>query len=320
MDDEYKDKIFSTIQKFLKNPPVIIWGSGATVSYGLTTMSDLNNELKNVIDCFNPSDENLEIELGKPEYDKKMPEIRKAIWNSVNKADQSVRIKLTNSEYSVFDPIKDMIKKIQSAHPQVVNVVTTNYDRVLEHVLGFYDIPFTDGFGSHEFNQFNNNLFLTSNMINIIKVHGSLNWFRIDGSVRNLLTDYENTEPVIISPGKNKFREAYNSPYRDLIQKSDNLIINASSLFVVGFGFNDEHLTPKIKEKVNSGTPLVLITKEVTDSCREELEAAQKYVLLQANDRTGQTLVSLKSGKNDSEEKLVIDGDYWQLSSFMEVL
>jgi hypothetical protein len=30
-NDDIKSKIFKNIQEFLKNPPVIIWGSGATV-------------------------------------------------------------------------------------------------------------------------------------------------------------------------------------------------------------------------------------------------------------------------------------------------
>lgn len=320
MSDELKEKVFVTIQKFLNKPPVIIWGSGATVSFGLPTMGDLNNELKRNIDNFNPSDENLEIELGKPEYDDKLPQIRKIIWNSVNKADQQVREKVMTSENDIFDSIKKIIEKFRSTHPKVVNIVTTNYDRVLEHIMGFYEIPYTDGFGSHEFNQFNNNLFLTKDITNVVKVHGSLNWFQVDGNIRYLMIKYDNAEPVIIPPGKNKYQEAYKSPYRELIQKSDNLINDAASLLVVGFGFNDEHLTPKIREKVNNGTPLVLITKEITKSCRKELEKAQKYILLQKNTDKEQTSVSLKTGKNDSEEEFIIDGNYWQLSDFMEVI
>ena len=67
------------IQTFLKNPPVIIWGSGATISMGLPTMGALNDALKEKIDNFNGTDENLEVELGKIEYESQMPEIRKVI-------------------------------------------------------------------------------------------------------------------------------------------------------------------------------------------------------------------------------------------------
>ncbi len=320
LNDEIKEEIFSTIQVFLKNPPVIIWGSGATVPLGLPTMRELNETLKKGVDNFNPTDENLEIELGKSDYEERMPEIRKVIWNAVNSADKEVRNKLIKSETDKFDAIKTMIEKFRSAHPQVVNIVTTNYDRVLEHVMGFYDIPFTDGFGGNEFNVFNNTLFAEKNITNLIKVHGSLNWFQVGSNIRHLMIKNENTQPVIIPPGKNKYQEAYKSPYRDLIHKSDNLINNASSFLIVGFGFNDEHLTPKIKEKVSSGTPLVLITKEITQSCHDELKDAQKYILLQENDTAGQTTVLMKTGKDNSTKKLSLYGDYWQLGKFMGIL
>ena len=44
--NQKKDKIFRLIQKFLKNHPVIIWGSGATIPYGLPGMSELVEVLR----------------------------------------------------------------------------------------------------------------------------------------------------------------------------------------------------------------------------------------------------------------------------------
>ena len=41
-----KTEIFRLIQKFLKKPPVIIWGSGATIPYGLPSMDDLKTKSK----------------------------------------------------------------------------------------------------------------------------------------------------------------------------------------------------------------------------------------------------------------------------------
>jgi hypothetical protein len=55
-------------------------------------------------------------------------------------------------------------------------------------------------------------------------------------------------------------------PFRELIQKSDNLIKDANSFLIVGFGFNDEHLTPEIEKKIRKGAPIVLITKNVSPS------------------------------------------------------
>ncbi len=319
MNDEIREKIFSTIQTYLKTPPVIIWGSGATVALGIPSMAELYAVIKEEIAGFNNSDENLEVELGKSEYESQMPKIRKIIWEAINKADENVLLKLISVDSEGLDGIKGMIEKFREAHPQVVNIITTNYDCVLEHVMAFFGIPFTDGFEGKELSLFNCHLFQNKNTTNLVKVHGSLKWFQVGSHIRYLKQKNTNVTPTIICPGKNKYQEAYQTPYRELIQKADDLINSASSFLVVGFGFNDEHLTPKIKEKVGSGTPLVLITKEVTDSCISELRDAQKYVFLQQGDATN-TNISLKTGKDNQIEELTIDGDYWKLDKFMEVL
>jgi len=43
---EEKEKVFTIIQNYLKKPPVVIWGSGATVPFGLPSMWSLNENIK----------------------------------------------------------------------------------------------------------------------------------------------------------------------------------------------------------------------------------------------------------------------------------
>ena len=321
MPDTIMDHIFSTIQKFLNNPPVIIWGSGATIPFNLPSMAQLNDALKEKIEDFNATNDNLENELSKPEYEERMPEIRKAVWDTVNQADRQVYEKLTTGNSDDIEPIKNMIEKFRDCHPKVVNIITTNYDRILEYTMAYHTIPFTDGFSGRDFSIFSDTSFQERNLVNLIKVHGSLNWFKIQGSIRFLSSHSECCERIIICPGRNKYQEAYQSPYRDLIQKSDNLIQKANSFLVIGFGFNDEHLTPKIKEKVDAGTPLILATREVTESCKREMAQAQKYVFLQnCKESENKTLVTIKKGKEMEIDEQVIDGNYWQLNQFMEIL
>jgi hypothetical protein len=40
--DKEKNDVFIIVQDFLKNPPLIVWGSGATIPFGLPSMKDLN--------------------------------------------------------------------------------------------------------------------------------------------------------------------------------------------------------------------------------------------------------------------------------------
>jgi hypothetical protein len=291
--DEVNEEIFTLLQNFLKSPPLIIWGSGATIPFGLPSMWHLNEALKAEIEDFDNTNDNLEIELGKEKYIEKMPEIKKTIWKMVNDSDVSVLNRIIANENAEFNGVKVLLEKFIDPHPQVINIVTTNYDRVLEHVMSYHNFPFSDGFNGKVLSTFDECQFRNQKNVNIIKVHGSLNWFEIDTEIRYMSGNIEDKSPQIIAPGKNKYQEAFSRPYRELIQKSDNLINGASSFFVVGFGFNDEHLTPKIKAKVNSGIPIVLITKEVTENTFSELENAQKYILLEEGEE-GKTKITYK--------------------------
>jgi len=97
------------------------------------------------------------------------------------------------------------------------------------------------------------------------------------------------------------------------------LIKEASSFLVIGFGFNDEHLTPRIKTQIKKGIPIVLITKKITDSAYTELRGAERYILFEENS-AGQTNVIYKSNNSEIEQSIVLAGDFWQLSKFMEIL
>ena len=116
-----------------------------------------------------------------------------------------------------------------------------------------------------------------------------------------------------------QYQEAYQSPYRELIQKSDNLIENATSFLVIGFGFNDEHLTPKIKTKVKKGIPIILLTKEVTSNSYEELKDAEKYLLFEESKNDGMTKITYKENNSSDIQKIELEGAFWQLNKFMEI-
>lgn len=316
--EEEKEKIFALIQNYLKTPPVVIWGSGATVPFGLPSMWKLNESIKKQIPKFDQTNDNLEIELGKDKYIELMPQIRKIIWDEISTVDKNVLQNFLTSEDDTFDGIKKLVEKINSAHPKVVNIITTNYDRIIEYALSFYNISFTDGFLGKDLSVFDEELFLSKNIVNIIKVHGSLNWFDLSGEIRYLNNNFEGSLPQIICPGKNKYQETYKSPYRELIQKSDSCINSADSFLVVGFGFNDEHLTPKIKTKIKKGIPIVVITKVISETCLQEIDGAEKYILIEEADNDN-TKITFK-GKGLEKQEVILEGNYWSLNNFIDII
>lgn len=316
--DKIKNEVFSKIQNILKEVPVIIWGSGATIPYGMPSMSDLTKAIGEKFPDFNSKTINLEEELGKPEYTKIFSDIKQIIWNVINSADSKFLNGIINGEKVLnIQGISSMIEYFIKPTPHLLNIITTNYDRVLENILSFRDINFTDGFNGRNLSSFSIDHFKERNIVNIIKVHGALNWFNVQGEPRYCITNNNGSfDPIIIPPGNKKYEAAYQDPYRDLIHKSDDVIKQSKSIFVVGFGFNDTHLAPKIKNQVKK-YPIVLITKEMTESAQKELQDAEEYVFLEQH-KNG-TRVRLKH-KEKKETEYYLEDDYWTLKKFMEIL
>lgn len=311
------DDIYKSIQDYLKDPPLVIWGSGATIGFGLPSMGDLKTELGKALTTFDKTCTDLEAELGKDKYEADLPEIRRIIRNVVSTADVKAKEKMLKCADD-FEGIRRLTLFCHDPHPKVMNVVSTNYDRILEYLWGYNGLHYTDGFEQHELAEFDENKFQDKDIINLMKVHGSLDWFEIDHDVRKLNTDF-GYDPVMIPPGKNKYRTTHNSPYRELMQKSDDAIKRASSFLVVGFGFNDEHITPLVGKKTRNGTPIVVVTKEVTSTTEKELEKAKKVIYVEAaSDITKSHIRIIENGtlKSDTVE----DKDYWKLNSFMDIL
>ena len=73
------DEIYQTIQEYLKVPPLVIWGSGATIGFGLPSMSKLKDEIGKALPTFDKTCTDLEAELGKDKYEADLPQIRKII-------------------------------------------------------------------------------------------------------------------------------------------------------------------------------------------------------------------------------------------------
>lgn len=311
------DEIYKTVQDYLKEPPLVIWGSGATASFGLPGMWTLKDEIGKTLPTFDKTCTDLEAELGKDKYEADLPRIRKIIRDVVYNADIKAKENLLKN-CEEFDGIRRLTQFCHDPHPKVMNVVSTNYDRILEYVWGYYGVRFTDGFEQHELSEFDENRFQDKDIINLMKVHGSLDWFDVDHDVRKITTDF-GYDPVMIPPGKNKYRTTHKSPYRELMQQSDDAIKRASSFLVVGFGFNDEHITPLVSKKTKAGTPIVIVTMNVTPTTEKELEKAKKVIYVEAEtDKTKSRIRIIENGASVLD--CVIDGDYWKLNKFMDIL
>ena len=303
-NDDNKSKIFKLIQGYLKPYPVIIWGSGATIPFGLPSMEELKTKLG-----LN-SRGNLENILSELSNEKELEKYSEKIFTIINQKDKEFREKL--SKENLFGYLNDIFLRFYESNPQCLNIITTNYDCTLEYLFSYYSYPYSDGFSGREFSEFSKDNFKDKKHINLLKVHGSLRWF--EGRYH-----YYNQNMQAIYPNKHKFEHALKEPFRTLITKSDEKILKSKSFLVVGFGFNDEHLTPKLEEVIEKDdVKTVIVTKNATDNAKKKLENAKNIILIEESEKEKQTTFSYKEDR--SIKKLNLEGNFWKLKEFKSIL
>lgn len=163
-------------------------------------------------------------------------------------------------------------------------IFTTNYDLFIEKVIepysdslllndGFYRNPSLSQMYSFSPKNFFNKVYNTGNLykyqveipsINLIKLHGSLNWKNDNDKIYqylNLNEDDKLEEISIILPTKEKFKNTLLiQTYYDLLRIFSNELDKENSLLIVeGFSFADEHIFELTKRALKNPTLLIII-------------------------------------------------------------
>lgn len=324
----------SMLQGYLENSPVVVLGSGASMPYGLPSMGTLAEAIKKsdlVISdpnysalCVAIDGSGLEGAIDSVAMQQEtLKEIRRVVWETVNQND------LSYFDKNPVNPPKalvDLIQKILAPTPNKAVIVTTNYDRLAEYSA--------DGIGATTVTGFEGSLIkklelpstslktrrtrARERVVNIWKVHGSLDWFTApNGTVvsfpltREIPTDFT---PLIIPPGKEKYSSTHDEPYRTIIAEADNAFVQAGAYLCVGYGFNDEHIQPKLLAQISKGKPIVVLARTMTPACKKHIVDAgiQKYLIFERADST-----HTKVYGHGWEE--IYEGQYWLLDDFLKI-
>jgi hypothetical protein len=224
--------------------------------------------------------------------------------------------------------LADLLQKVIQAAPNTVTVVTTNYDRLAEYAVDLIGATVITGFEGNlirllEFpaaNVQNRRIRARERVVKVLKVHGSLDWFSKDGS--NDIMSFplsmgipSNYSPLIIAPGKGKYNFTHKEPYRDIIAQADTAFSKAGSFLCIGYGFNDDHIQPKLIEQINSGKPIVVLCRTATEACKQNIVSAgvKMFVIIEYS-TDGKTSVTA------SDYTGLYDGDFWELSNFIKTI
>lgn len=330
--DEELEKLTNAIQKSLKDNPVFLIGSGASIAYGLPSMNTLSDHLVAKLSPLHygkvtwqsfvnalKKHQNLEealqnVELG----DDLHREIITETWRCIENEDRgAIRRFFENGTQPAFTKI--LRKFVETTGS--TDIVTTNYDRLIEYAIEIAEGEINTGFSGTYAGKFDLKPATAGRKVNLYKVHGSVDWFRHKIN-KNLVSssfqpDLSCFDPMIVTPGLGKYRETHEDPFRTVIAKADEALKKAKSYLCLGYGFNNEHIqTIIIEENRAKKKPVVIVTKAHTEKIAEIFfsDAAGPFLIISEN-ATGGTDVVYKK-----DDRIILSGkNYWQLDEFYEL-
>ena len=325
-----QESIFKAIQKSVINTPLILIGSGASAPHGLPSMNALGHHLVDQlgckyhgIPCWDSFEENIangqDLEralTGIELINEVLEDIRRVTWNLISRKDLELFTQLLFCHKTL--PLTWLLKKFYQTHPRRIDVITTNYDRLVEYACDLSEIPVMVGFSGQYLKRFSSN-FSNSNAVNLLKVHGSLDVFQdTHGGVVSapmLSALPSGLIPELITPGSSKYAAILHGTHRELLLAADERIKQAKSFLCIGYGFNDSQIQEGILARIRTGVPLVSITKTVSDSAAHLLaNNAKNYITIQQGPGSDQTEICI----NRSIE--VLDGTFWTIEGFMSII
>jgi hypothetical protein len=113
----------------------------------------------------------------------------------------------------------------------------------------------------------------------VLKPHGSFDWYQFGNDARRCSLDLA-AERLIITPGLNKYRAGYNTPFDKHRDLANDHIKRASRLLVVGYGFNDDHLQTHLIRRIQDGTPALILNRTVSSKVLELTRKSPRCICL----------------------------------------
>ncbi len=332
------EHVLRKAQDCLSQTPTTIIGSGASVDYGIPSMQDLGAKAiafaNNRSDLSSDQVSELEAKTKCDGFETAIDELDfpedvrsgmlKAIWALVEEADSKILGRLTAD--SNILALTRLYQHLFSSTNRALDVISLNYDRLTEYAAEAGGYAHYTGFhyGYLRKQSSVNALRIVDGTrplrtVRIWKVHGSIDWFKTDDG-RVLSVDdrcvRSHLDPLIVTPGSEKYRSTHQPPFRSIISCSDSAIDSASAFLIVGYGFNDEHIQPKLLDSIQQrSTPIVVLVKQLTAAGRQLLlqRPIHDYLILESNDSG----TRVHSSEFQGEDLIIPDSNIWNLNSFL---
>ncbi len=285
--DTDKPELIKTLQKAIQSANLNFFiGSGCSTP-ALQALGNIEQEVEELLKANKESD-----------AEEKLAEFLKPFVDSTKQMRESAlnenHVETQRNYENFIQAISKMLfeRKSNIVHKQAT-IFTTNYDLFIEKsseplseslILndGFNRTPSLTNTYTFSPKQFFNTVFNTGNLynyqvqvpvINLVKLHGSLNWQAKEQTIIQSLDYLKKTEELkdkttefidlfsLVLPKKDKFKETIlNQTFYDLLRVYTNELDRENTLLIAeGFSFADEHLLDLTKRALKNPTLKLVI-------------------------------------------------------------
>ena len=179
-------------------------------------------------------------------------------------------------DYSYLNFHEVFIRKLRSIGAiNKTNIYTLNYDLAFEYALDKLGVEYNTGFTGFINRNFDGRSLEKNNNPNIIKLHGSLNWYIDDNGydIKERQPVFKNGKieheegPYLIYPTSNKFIDSQNYPFSELLRNFlDNISNKKTVLFILGYKFEDSHVNDVIRKSLLNPNLIIYVFNYKADN------------------------------------------------------
>lgn len=186
-------------------------------------------------------------------------------------------------------------------HPRM-KLFTTNYDLCFETAAGRSRFIVVDGFSHTNPQEFDGSHFdydlvrrlparevpdYVPNVFHLYKIHGSVDW-TYDSKRQRIRREPTPITPHLVYPRHSKYESSYDQPFLEMMARFQmQLRENNAGLLVVGFGFNDFHITQPILAAIESNVSLkcMIVSPSLYEPSRQNASLSKIERLIKSGDR-----------------------------------
>ena len=326
-------------QDFYSKVPVIVLGSGASAAHGMSGMNGLAEHLIKNTDIGGLSDDESKVwsvfcnklkagidlvrALHEVDVSKNLTDrIIRSTWGLINQEDRGVFYDVVNNGKDF--PLTRLLDHLFRTSNKRLSIVTTNYDRLAEYACDQGGFNYFTGFKHGYLRRVARpGEFKCQKMVNIWKVHGSIDWFQSSSgdtvSISGIDKIPENYIPQIVTPGSSKYQKTHHEPFRSTISSADDAVNDANSYLCIGYGFNDEHIQPKMISKCRDRSSCItIVTRSISEMTKKLIlgNSGMSYLAIERGDVDDRSVVY----SSMIDTPLEVEKNIWSLEGYLSIV